>query len=732
MEVGFVGGTRVLVRTRATKPACAGCSRLRVRTARSRVSSQRCVVRATATEVQSEPAQESGLATLLQSKDRRFVFVSGKGGVGKTTSSASLAVGFADAGLKTLILSTDPAHSLGDCLDIDLSSGEIVKVSDKLDALECDTAEAVAEFQKTLSTLKDVNPGENGGDISAAKDIGEKLGLTEFGEVFSTLPPGADEFVALAKVLRLAGEEADGGYERVVIDTAPTGHTLRLLAFPDFLETFLEKATALRKRLDTARKALNTVSSVLGSKSLSEEALIKASDRVDKYRMRMKELSDMLRDPTKTEFVVVAIPTKLSSAETKRLLSSLLDEGIWVRNLIVNQLVTETVSDTYLEHVVQGQMKNLHRAEESFKDYHINKVYRFDMEVRGVYGLRSFASVAFPPAQHEEQWPGLFSDSSQGKFVFVGGKGGVGKTSTSASMGVKLADEGLKTLVISTDPAHSLADALDVSLSGEPTPIEGTQGNLFAMEIDTKKAVGEFKELVEQFVQKGSGLGADLARRFGVDEFSGILENTPPGVDELVALTQVVSLVKSGNFNRVVVDTAPTGHTLRLLAFPEFLDGFLGKVLRLKKRIDNLVNSVKNIFSGEKKNDVDSAAQRIERFRTNMVELKNMLEDSERTQFCVVTIATDLAMAESERLVESLKKDDVVVNNIIVNQLIPPNATASYMKRRFKEQEQCLQELQALGDEDFPLSIVRVNYFDEEIRGVEKLQKMSKILFGKE
>lgn len=140
------------------------------------------------------------------------------------------------------------------------------------------------------------------------------------------------------------------------------------------------------------------------------------------------------------------------------------------------------------------------------------------------------------------------------------------------------------------------------------------------MEVDTKRAIGEFRDLLQQYVNEGepenthvptpgsrilmqarftgTGIGADLARRFGLAEFSDILANTPPGIDELVALTQVVSLVKSGQFKRVIVDTAPTGHTLRLLAFPDFIDQFLGQILRLKRRIDDLVASVKNVFTG--------------------------------------------------------------------------------------------------------------------------------------
>jgi len=611
---------------------------------------------------------------------------------------------------------------------VDLSSGEIIPITDNLSALEVDTAEAVEEFKRTISSLNELSEEDRAN--SGAKELANKLGLGEFGEVLTTLPPGADEFVALVKVLRLA-EEADQGFERVVIDTAPTGHTLRLLAFPDFLDNFLGKASAMRYSIDTARMALNSLSSVIGAKTnISSEAQTKAAEKVSEYRERMQELSDIIHDPSRTEFVVVAIPTRLSVEETKRLVSSLFEEGIWVRNMVINQLITESVSETYMEQIVQGQTESLLHIERSFPDLFVTKVSRFDMEVRGIYGLRSFAKAACPDSEKDERWLGWFDPSGpDNRFCFVGGKGGVGKTSTSAALGVESADSGLKTLIISTDPAHSLSDALDIQLSGDPVVVDGTEGNLFAMEVDTKRAIGEFKDLLQQYVNEGTGVGADLARRFGLAEFSDILANTPPGIDELVALTQVVSLVKSGQFKRVIVDTAPTGHTLRLLAFPDFIDQFLGQILRLKRRIDDLVASVKNVFTGAA-TEVGRAADRVETFRKNMTELKELFADSERTQFCVVTIPTELAVAESERLVVSLKSSKMTVNNLIVNQILPEHATEAYLKRRVKEQSKSVDELESISSEEFPISIAKVNYFDEEVRGVAGLRNLSDSIFG--
>ena len=196
------------------------------------------------------------------------------------------------------------------------------------------------------------------------------------------------------------------------------------------------------------------------------------------------------------------------------------------------------------------------------------------------------------------------SPSGQQRLVFVGGKGGVGKTSTSSAVAVKLADSGLSTLVVSTDPAHSLGDALMQDLSGgTPVAVNGCD-NLYAMEVETTEAVARFREAVGGFRASDLGLGGlaeEVIGQLGLNEFADILDNTPPGLDELLALAEVLALVRgdataggdgagdaelaSAGYDRVVFDTAPTGHTLRLLAFPAFLDNLLTKVIVLKGRL---------------------------------------------------------------------------------------------------------------------------------------------------
>lgn len=470
----------------------------------------------------------------------------------------------------------------------------------------------------------------------------------------------------------------------------------------------------------------------------------KVSEEATKFRDRMDEL---LHDPGRSEFVVVCIPTRLSAAETSRLVPELLNQGVAMRHLVVNQIVKST-DDTaaFLNRRRTEQKKVLEKLKSSLSQLRCTEVPLFDTEVVGYYGLRALGNVAFKQEVKDDgRYGNLFDPSSPGpQFVFVGGKGGVGKTSTSSSLAVRLADDNIKTLVISTDPAHSLGDCLDVKLSGKPTPIEGSNGNLYAMEVDTEAALERFKDKLRKLTSFNSRFGS-LSEKLGLDEFADLLQSPPPGVDEVVALTEVMKVVKEGNFDRVIIDTAPTGHTLRLLSFPEFLDNFLKKVLSIKTKLDGVINAAKSLFglknfvSGdEDKDDIEDAVQAIERVRAQSEDLRNLLTDKERTQFLVVTIASELSAAESVRLVRGLDERGVKVNNYVVNQLLAESTDAKFVERVVKSQDKSLEQLRqvsvsaplAAQSVVGPVFLKEVPFFDSELRSVYGLRVLSNVLFA--
>ena len=271
--------------------------------------------------------------------------------------------------------------------------------------------------------------------------------------------------------------------------------------------------------------------------------------------------------------------------------------------------------------------------------------------------------------------------------IFVGGKGGVGKTTTASALAVRLAssyENDLKVLVVSTDPAHSLGDALDEDLrKGKGKPIimtdPITSGRLYACEVDASAALDEFRKNLEAFdvmkLADALGVSPDFLEGFGLSEFASLLNNPPPGLDELVALSNVLDTeTGAANFDVIVVDTAPTGHTLRLLALPQFLDGLLGKLIKLRMKLSGLASTLQALFGNsqaeQRAQAIDDAVNRLEKFRTKMARLRTRLQDPSATSFVVVTIPTKLGVSETKRLMSELTSQGVSVTDVVVNQCV--------------------------------------------------------------
>ena len=288
-------------------------------------------------------------------------------------------------------------------------------------------------------------------------------------------------------------------------------------------------------------------------------------------------------------------------------------------------------------------------------------------------------------------------------------------------MAVQLAIQGeLKVLIISTDPAHSLGDALDVDLrssEGRSVPLTDplTGGRLWASEVNAEAALRDFRESmgasfdVERLAD-ALGVSTELLESLGLREFSGLLNNPPPGIDELVALGTVMddndddddddkTATNKNDYDVVIVDTAPTGHSLRLLALPQFLDGLLGKLLKLRVKLAGLTNTLK-MFLGdaaaqERTQTLDNAMDRVEKLRNKMGRLQQTLKDKDRTSFIIVTIPTKLAVEESKRLLKELNREGIAVNHIVVNQCVEGDngtsstseAMANYYSRRVSGQQ---------------------------------------------
>jgi arsenite/tail-anchored protein-transporting ATPase len=300
-------------------------------------------------------------------------------------------------------------------------------------------------------------------------------------------------------------------------------------------------------------------------------------------------------------------------------------------------------------------------------------------------------------------------DQKSLRWIFVGGKGGVGKTTTSCSLAVQLAKARENVLLISTDPAHNLSDAFGQKFGKDARAVNGIP-NLHAMEIDPN---GSIQEFLDQ--QQGSGMSnmmQDIA--FSI-----------PGVDEALSFAEVMKQVKSQSYSVIVFDTAPTGHTLRFLQFPTILEKALGKLAEVSGRFGPMLNTLMGqAGSGQSADDMFA---KLESTRETIKEVNSQFQNPELTTFVCVCIAEFLSLYETERMVQELTSYNIDTHCIVANQLLFPKKDnhCEQCNARYKMQQKYLEQILELY-EDF--HIVQLPQLTNEVRGVDSLEKFSQML----
>jgi arsenite-transporting ATPase len=606
----------------------------------------------------------------------------GKGGVGKTTCAAAAALAAAEAGgraRKILVVSTDPAHSLGDALAMRLT-GEPARVPTRRgELLAAELAAAPAMVRWTEEHRRDLRALAARGTYLDEEDVDRLLDLT---------PPGGDELIAWLEIDRLARET---GCDEVVVDAAPTAHTLRLLASPETLRRF----AALLDRLENRHREMAAHFGGAWRPDAGDELIadLEAEGRT---------LEERLRDPEATSLVWVLLPEALSVAETEDALATLGKAGIPVRELIVNRVLPPGDDDDPLRRERRrAEAEAIREIRKVFKGREIRFLPEEEKEPRGRGALRGVGRAMTGSRGFEvlgggvpsEETPRRPRDDRTGivsglgtsgrlffegpawldtlappdlRLLFFGGKGGVGKTTCSAAVALALAKrgKGKRILLLSTDPAHSLADVLRVPLGDGERPVPGVPG-LSARELDAGGAFARWRERHGGDVGRAVGAFAEGA---GAED---LLDLTPPGLDELIAVSSLLDAVfgEDGEPARdlVIVDTAPTGHALRLLEMPTLAlswDHFLLSLLLKYREVVGLG---------------DLAAGLVELSRS-LKRLEGLLRDSARARFVVVTRAAELPRRETERLLGSLRRLGIAVPAVIVNALPPTEEVAALQR----------------------------------------------------
>jgi len=296
------------------------------------------------------------------------------------------------------------------------------------------------------------------------------------------------------------------------------------------------------------------------------------------------------------------------------------------------------------------------------------------------------------------------------------GKGGVGKTTVAAATAIRAAGAGSRTLVMSTDPAHSLADSFEVEIGSELTEIVP---NLWAQQIDAQERLEDnWREIQDYFIQLMNWAGTETIQ---AEELTVI-----PGLDEIFALIDVKTHVESGKFDLLVVDCAPTAETLRLLSLPEIMSWYIERIFPVERR---LVKAVRPIVSKMTTLPIagDQVFGAVERLHRNLEAVKQILTDEKVSSVRLVVNPEKMVISEARRTYTYLGLFGYRVDAIIVNRIIPPEVADPYFGK-WKDIQ--AEHLATIHESFEPVPILEARLFDREMVGAPLLLEMGDEVYG--
>lgn len=604
----------------------------------------------------------------------KFILFSGKGGVGKTSMACTTAIYNADKGLKTLIVTTDPASNLSDVFEQEIGHSIVkIKEVENLHAMEIDPDKSTEEYKRGL-----LAPMSELFDEEMIKIADEQLS-----------GPCTAEMASFDKFIDFMGEEE---YDVIIFDTAPTGHTIRLLELPVNWSKHIEEAAK-----GSGQTCMGPVSMIEDSKNKFDNAIAK------------------LRDINQTDFIFVMQPEATSLYETLRSSEELKLLGINTSKIIVNGFIPkEEAENPFFKSRYEMQQRHLVEAKNTFEGIPIETMELFNTELKGIERFRLIASSLFNGEElskviDENEFSDIkdivtikddvsfliYPKKNSHKNIFFSGKGGVGKTVMACVTAVKIASKGYKTLLLTTDPAAHIGRVLDKPITDSATKIEGMD-NLYAAKIDPKVAFQEYKEKV-----------LEHARNNFNESTIAVMEEelNSPCTEEMAAFQKFIGYAGEEDYDVIVFDTAPTGHTLRLLELP--MDW--SKQIQMKAGVGTEI-SVEDKLEKEKFDSVIA-----------------MMKDNNKTTFAFVMYPEKTPIIEAYRASVELQSAGIETRMVVANLIIPEEeATTPFFKNRRNMQEKYMMEIKNTFKKS---KIVKVPMYAKEVKGLSMLKEIGESIF---
>lgn len=607
----------------------------------------------------------------------QYLFFSGKGGVGKTTMACATAVAEADKGRRTLIVTTDPASNLADVFEQPIGH-QVTAINgvENLWAMEIDPDKATEEYRDhVLGPFRAVMPD----------DV-----LSVLEEQFRS--PCTTEIASFDRFVDFMDEDR---FDLVIFDTAPTGHTIRMLELPVDWSAYIEESAK-----GGGQTCMGPVQAIQASKVKYDHAIA------------------LLGNPDRTRFVFVLQPEQTAIFETQRSASELEHLGIHAQELIVNRILPAEVCDQpFFAKRYEMQQRHLEDIRRLFPRPTRYMLLR-DHEVKGVHRLREVGAAldgrtTGAPADVQVALPGttlmdagvsadtarlaslLTPRNGHGRSIFFAGKGGVGKTSVSCAAAVHVARLGFRTLLLTTDPAAHIGQVLEQAVTDVPVPVNDVP-HLWMARIDPKRATEEYKARILE----------DAKRRYSADMLTAMREELEsPCTEEMASFDKFTEYADGATYEVIVFDTAPTGHTLRLLTLP----------FDYSQQVELMVTTTQ-----------DGNALRTET-RARFDRMIARLQDPDQTTFAFVLYPEFTPMVEAHRAMVDLKTAGIPTQLVVANQVIPAAQTSNpfFAKRR-------AMQMDYLGqiERTFGTPVLTLPLLDREIRGLSTVGEVATLLFG--